>query len=66
MSDRPYNVPFDLILKLPAATGKYSFEGLITKLLGVLAWRQQSIAEASSHSFHKYYLNFLEDNEDTI
>ena len=43
MSDHPYNVPFDLILKLPAATGKYSFEGLITKLLGVLAWRQQSI-----------------------
>ena len=29
-------------------------------------WKEQLITEASSHDFHQEYLNFLEDNEDTI
>ncbi|MEY2833139.1 MAG: hypothetical protein RLZZ574_2398, partial [Cyanobacteriota bacterium] len=29
-------------------------------------WKEQLITDASSHSFHQCYLNFLEDNEDTI
>ncbi|HEY9772150.1 MAG TPA: hypothetical protein V6C71_27200 [Coleofasciculaceae cyanobacterium] len=29
-------------------------------------WKEELIGEASSQSFHQYYLNFLEDNTDTI
>lgn len=29
-------------------------------------WKEKLITEASSHNFHQEYLNFLEDNEDTI
>ena len=30
------------------------------------SWKEKLVTEASSQKFHQYYLNFLDDNEDTI